>query len=77
MAQVSAQIETRYPSIKKRFSKDHKKFNKHLLLVLSGKEIHEVTKNKSYFEKKLRSQMNVFLPHGNVEKVILHTKMLN
>ena len=76
MAQVSVQLETRSTSVKSKFLKDHQRLQKHLLLVLSGKEVQEMEKNKSYFENKIRSQMNVFLTKGEVDKVTLHTKML-
>ena len=76
MAQVSVQLETRSSSVKAKFLKDHQQLQKHLLLVLSGKEVKEMKKNKSYFEDKIRSQMNVFLTKGEVDKVTLYTKML-
>lgn len=76
-AHVSAKIKTRYSHVKNKILNNQNEFHKHLLFILSEKEIENINKNKSQFEQQIVSQMNVFLPKGKVEKVVLHTKVLN
>ena len=64
-------------SAKKEILSKNQKFQKHLLLLLSGQNRGELSKNKSYFEEKIRSQFNVFLSRGSVEKVEIHTTLIN
>lgn len=54
-----------------------KKFKKHLLLLLSGKNKGDLEKNKAWFEEKIKSQFNVFLSKGSVEQVAFHTALIN
>ena len=76
-ALVEIELKMNKPSAKKEVLLKNQKFQKHLLLLLSGQNRGELSKNKTYFEEKIRSQFNVFLTRGSVEKVEIHTTLIN
>ena len=76
-ALVKIELKMDKLSAKKEILSKNQKFQKHLLLLLSGQNRGELSKNKSYFEEKIRSQFNVFLSRGSVEKVEIHTTLIN
>ena len=76
-ALVKIELQTNKLSAKREILLKNKKFQKHLLLLLSGQNTRELNKNKTYFEEKIRSQFNIFLSQGTVKKVKIHTALIN
>lgn len=76
-ALVRIELKTDKASAAREILKKNKKFKKHLLLLLSGRNKVDLKKNSAYFEAEIRSQFNVFLSRGAVEKVKIHTKLIN
>ena len=77
LALVKIDLKTDRPAAKKEILLKNKKFKRHLLLLLSGKERGDLTKNKAFFEERIRSQFNIFLSQGSVEEVRFQTTFIN
>ena len=77
LALVKIDLKTDRPAAKKEILSKNKKFKKHLLLLLSGKERGDLTKNKERFEEEIRSQFNTFLSQGSVKEVRFQTTAIN
>ena len=77
LAFVKIDLTTDRPAAKKEILLKNKKFKKHLLLLLSGRERGDLTKNKARFEEEIRSQFNIFLSQGSVEEVSFQTTFIN
>ena len=70
LTKVQVNIGTYEDSVKKELlSNKNKSLEKHLLLVLSGQEKKDLSKNTNFFEKKLIAQINEFLSSGKVNKI--------
>lgn len=74
---LKIELKTDKPEAKKEIVLKSKKFQKHLLLLLSGQSKGDLEKNRAWFEEKIKSQFNVFLSKGSVEQVVFHTALIN
>ena len=63
--------------LEKEFLSQGKEFEKHLLFILSGQEVKDLQKKRSYFEQKIRSQLNAFLSEDIVDGVRIQTERIN
>ena len=76
-ALVEVHLKTDKLPVKKEILVKSQKFQKYLLLLLSGQNKGDLQNNKSDFEEKIRSQFNVFLSQGAVQQVKIHTRLIN
>ena len=74
-AQVSITLSEDF--LEEDFLSKDKEFEKHLLFILSGQEVKTLQKKRNYFERQIRSQLNVFLSRNTVDGVRIQTERLN
>ena len=77
LARINVYITPNGHSFKKEFLSQNNKLEKHLLFVLSGQPIANLSKRKTHFEKQIQSQLNTFSTKNLINKVHIQTKMLN
>ena len=77
VGRISVELKVQKKKFKNSNFVNKNKVKKHLLLLLSGREVQEISVKKSYFEKELRMYLNAFLSEESIKTVTLKTKMLN
>ena len=77
LARIYVSITLNENSLEKEFLSQGNKLEKHLLFILSGQSVDNLSKKKNHFEKQIRSQLNAFLTENLIDGVRIRTEKLN